>query len=1555
MSDRAGLGLVLGIAMLSALVPAPEALAAPPAHLRVPALDIAGLNHACGAAVDSKGDVYVSSAGESKVKIFNPSHTELGAISNTHEPCGLAVDTKGNLYVSEKAAGEVVRYHPTAYPFAGSPSYETPVTIDASGNAKGIAVDPTDDRLYVAEGNHVAIYKSSGSFEANTGEPALTEASGVAAYTSATGDRHLFVADAKGIAADELLIFSAPTIAGLKLRREINGSATPDGSFGFGPAGAYLAVDPGNRTPEGKCSGVAEQACTAGHLFLYDAVHKALDEFDATGEYLDRTASAAFADAEPTAVAIDRSGGPNDGTIYVTAGAGSGAEALAFGPLAAPSRATLGEPLSHLLAGAQAVATDSHGNVYAAAGSFIHVYQPNGTELLRTVGEQEVALIEDSNNPKDIAVDSSGKVYVLDERNGFPGEPKVTYYAPSAYPPVAGTTYARHEPGLVTEADFPAGKKFMTAIAVNPGPGQGKDHLFVVSNGVVREYNSAANGSGLLNGEFAGGLIGGIHESIAIDGASGAVYVAGNPHLITVVNAGGTEVLARIEGQGAPKGSFGFDPHVAVDQSNGHVVEYDAATSGAREYDAAGAFVAEFGDFTTVVRPYRVAIDGACAIHEPPLTESTSPTCHEYDPANGTAYVAYDDPNLTHPPYDVSAFGPLAYGEVPAAITGVAGGIDAGSATLNGTVDPNGFDLEECRFEYLTDAAYEDNIEHGHPVFEGAVSKGCAESNATIGHGTEPVPVHADVTSGISPQTTLYRFRLVAKNKYGESEGHAGLFGPPQLEAEASLPILYAEATLRVKVKPSGLATKYRFDYVDRESFEEQGGFEGPATRHTTWAELAPGEAAVPVSAAITGLAEGTEYRYRAVAENEAAAAEEPTQAFVTQARRAAEECPNVTYRFGLSANLADCRAYELVTPGQTDALSPFAANGGASSGSGGSFSNWLTLQRGEGAGDDLAYFTEGTLPGFEGNGRLDGYRAERGAGEHPSGGWQSALFSPGYAESAPGIHSFALQHGVAPDQLYSIWESNPEPEAFPETLPHGVYLRTPAGFEVLGRGSRGEDLGAVSRYLSAGGAHAIFASSAHLEPAAPPAPTQAVYDRAAGAASATVISTPPAGASPALEAEFESHDATYVAASEDGATVVFTVGGALYMHREGATVEIAAAPNTFAGLAADGGHVFYVAAGSSGNSPAPIFACDAEVGPCAGPGAHSPEEIAAAGIFAAVSPDGTRAFFSSAEDLSGGEVNENGEGAEAGAHNLYAWDGTGVRFVGRLSAGDFELKGFAGIAGMNLAAWTRAITPGNQSGRAYAPTRSTPDGVAFVFQSHARLTEYENEGVGEIYRYDPAAEEGERLLCVSCDPSGAPPSADALLEDIRSGIDSPVNESTMIANLTDSGKKIFFQSFDRLLPEDANEAEDVYEWVANGAGGCIRSGGCLALISSGQGETPSYLYGMSAEGNDVFFATKEKLVGADVAGSPSIYDARVGGGIPDPAAPAPCQGDACQGQGSEPPTLPSPASIGAGEGNEEPKAQPCRKGKHRVKGRCVKRHAKTHHRRAKHNRRARR
>jgi hypothetical protein len=107
-----------------------------------------------------------------------------------------------------------------------------------------------------------------------------------------------------------------------------------------------------------------------------------------------------------------------------------------------------------------------------------------------------------------------------------------------------------------------------------------------------------------------------------------------------------------------------------------------------------------------------------------------------------------------------------------------------------------------------------------------------------------------------------------------------------------------------------------------------------------------------------------------------------------------------------------------------------------------------------------------------------------------------------------------------------------------------------------------------------------------------------------------------------------------------------------------------------------------------------------------------------------------------------------------------------------------------------------------------------------------------------------------------------------------------------------------------------------VYEWEADGAGSCQSSsdnGGCLYLISTGQSDAASFFEGASASGNDVFFATRDQLVGQDTdGGNYDIYDARVDGGLAsqNPSPAASCSGTACQGPASAAPAAVTAASV---------------------------------------------
>ena len=1804
--------LVFLLAALSCLALAPQAQAAPPTHVRLPALDVAGLNHACGVATDSKGDLYATSAGEGKIKVYDSSHALLSEISNANEPCALAVTTTGTLYVSEKETGEVVRYKPSEYPPTGSVSYGAREVIDASGKAAGIAVDRTNNRLYVAEGDRISVYNADGtpytvnevqkisvenatggtftlsyegsaptkaieypeasatevkealeeipalagnveverlikglfsvtfvgalaakdvptieadgsgltgsgsqevtvsdlvkSFNGFVGEGALTDATGVAAYTGAEGSRlYLSVADAS---SDELKLFGGPTaLSAMRLQHTISGvdqdgdPETPDQPFEFGAAGAYLAADPGNESAAHKCTQVQfegrDQLCTGGHLFLYDAGHEVLDELDSTGRQLvDQLSAPGIADGEPTQVAVDRSGTEGDGMLYVSSGASTAAKLVAFGPLAMPSR-TLDESRSHVLAKAKAIATDFYGYVYVVAQKFTYVFDPKGTEVVKFE-------VPEAN---DLAIDSQCNVYTVEGAKA----PAVTYYDASQCPPTPSTTFTRHEPLLLE--DKVAGKEAAGTVggAVNPAD----DHVFVAGEDTffppkILEFEAASEGSGVV-GECAGAGLSpssGKRLDIDVDAATGEVYYSANARRLVGVTCGPEPELAREDkGGGCPNGQLGANPVIAVDQANGHLLEYSEDQGAAREYEAGGACVAEFGTFIDTTGSYRIAIDNSCAVHEPPLVGEA---CEEFDPAYGTTYVAFDSTNKEQK-YDVSAFGGLEYPE-PAKHKLTVEKKGSGSGTVKGgsSAEPSTIDCgTTCEHEYLeTEVVTLTATPSSENKFEGwtgcefepsetecevmalealkVVAKFGSEkpfkalkvSVAGTGEVTGPgidcpgdceeefgegvevllsasAPLGSELViwldgdcqgvetaactvtmdqdeevtaefgvehplltvkkegggtgkvssepSGIDCGVTCsHKFNLdeevelTAKADPGSkfqgwregdceaetvsaTEGTCEVKmsgGPmtvtaliaalPQAIAKAPNPIGYDEAILRGEVNPNGEVTKYHFEYLTQAEYEEAGNsFVG--AQSTSTANLAASEGFLAVSAPLTGLVEGTEYRFRLVAvAKEVGEASADGPAFTTLLRPQPQDCANAEYRTGPSTFLPDCRAYELVTPPPLN--EPVVT---FSHGSGGkSFNSFWVAPRGVGAGEGLGFGA--LIPGVD----PETSRATRGAGEHPEAEWGSEGVGFSYAQSA---HEEQF-HGVSADQRYWLLGIQGIVTPTEHSFPIGEYLRVPAGtangmcipepkasfeasdpqarFELVGCGDLGTDPEAEGSFVSVGGTHVIFTSKEQLEAGAPPKGTEAIYDREAGSSEAAVISTKPEGG------PFEGGEAPeYIASTEDGESVLFKAGGALYAHRGGKTTEVAASPNTFAGVSEDGSRVFYIDKSYGGSELTPLaglFVCGLGEGPCAGTGTHAPTQIATNAYFVNVSPDGSHVYFTT---------------KEAGNDNLYLWEKSATSFVAVLDPEDLVGFRFAadvgGQPGVNFAEslreWTSAIQgqTGNDlgRGRGASETRSTPDGQVMVFQSHAKLTSYENEGHGEIYRYAPGAPEDQQMLCVSCDPSGTPPSAnsfDTFLQLYRGNQRGFISPDTLLPNVTDDGRRVFFQSKSQLLPSDANQATDVYEWQApgfEGPGGdrCERPEGCLALISSGQGETSSVLYGMDADGANVFFETQEKLFPTDTLDSYSLYDARELGGIPYSLPAAPCAGDACQPPGPPPPALATPATTGAGEEGAEATRRPCPKGKHRVKGRCVKKkHAhkrKRHHRRSRHRR----
>ncbi len=317
-------------------------------------------------------------------------------------------------------------------------------------------------------------------------------------------------------------------------------------------------------------------------------------------------------------------------------------------------------------------------------------------------------------------------------------------------------------------------------------------------------------------------------------------------------------------------------------------------------------------------------------------------------------------------------------------------------------------------------------------------------------------------------------------------------------------------------------------------------------------------------------------------------------------------------------------------------------------------------------------------------------------------------------------------------------------------------------------------------------------------------------------------------------------------------------------------------------------------------------------------------------------SADGHYVYFTAAGQLVAGEP------VLGATQALYLWHDGVVTFIGSF--------GIADDVSFNLptASWVFERTSDN--GRVSADgkhvlfmTRSDTGfrgRFGFAGYDHGSTCTYDTSSGGpcrELYVYN---DDTRRLECASCNPAGATAGA---LTAINVNSSNTAQTSHLSHALSSDGRWVFFSTREALVPEDVNGRFDAYEYNT--------LTGQVHLLSSGTSTDDSYFMDASAGGGDAFFVTRQQLVGWDVDNAYDLYDARVGGGLPDPvAAPPVCAGEACQGQVNAPPAAAATASdVFSGHGDAIPHLRPrvvrrtplrCKRGTRRkvVRGRqrCV-------------------
>lgn len=778
----------------------------------------------------------------------------------------------------------------------------------------------------------------------------------------------------------------------------------------------------------------------------------------------------------------------------------------------------------------------------------------------------------------------------------------------------------------------------------------------------------------------------------------------------------------------------------------------------------------------------------------------------------------------------------------------------------------------------------------------------------------------------------------------------------------------------------------------------------------------------------LSGLAPATTYHYRFVSESsgggptvgtdpdgegpaEANLAEGGEATFTTPAlpQPQAGSCANEEFRTGPSARLPDCRAYELVSPldkNNTDIYPLQNIN-----------SNPAALNQAALSGEKLTYTTS---QGF-GDTRGVPYVSQYIASRDPSQGWSSDAITPPQGISPVEISGridvefraftedlceSALLHTtdllLAPEaqvgfpNIYRRENCGPAADSYTAATTTEPPNTKPANFLPTVRG------------LSGDGRCVAFGFPDQLTPEAIPGPALSqIYYSCEGQPLRLLSVLPNGTATPTSSAvgtvpaplQGFRNSPTASAVSQDGARVYWTnahegpeklylrlnpdqeqsaiAAGQCTEPEKACTLKVsetvASGRASFWAASEDGGRALFTLEGASNianGGAAKLY--DYEL-------AQEDSTLIAnevTGVLGA-SKDAQRIYFLSKAQLTSGP-NAEGMTPTKGKANLYLFDadregGDRYRFIATLAPSDANV--------ITNATHPSVLTPVNLE--SFKKTsRVSADGHGLAFMSAAPLTGYDNldsqsgKADAEVFAYRAEANGGEGALhCLSCNPTNQRPRGRAVLTEEQDVLVTwaaallPVYATELYGSrvISQDGNRVYFNSFEALIPTDTNGKADVYQWQAPGSGTCTEqspsysppNGGCLDLISSGESPSDSAFVDASADGADVFLATDSSLISQD-PGLVDIYDARVGGGFPPPPPPiAPCEGEACQGPPA-PPNDPTPGSLSfRGAGNvKQTKPRPCPKGKVRRKGRCVKKHkgratdkARAHKPRSEHDR----
>ena len=1161
-------------------------------------------NQPCGVAVDqSDGDVYVADQSQRVWRYTpagaTPAETDYsGGIDPGFVGCQLAAEA-GRVYLGkyEGSFNEgLSRFRASTFA-VGTPPTPSGVEIDTGAafiGIKAVAVDPLSGNVYADRGSEIAVFQSG----APGGSAPL--------YTFGAGD---FASSSPGVAVKSGgNAYVADRHNGGK-EVDVYGPQIPD------PSRSY-STSFGN----GHFTGSNPQALTvdqsSGDIYLINSATSSVERYTAGGSPDNFTCAGCSTNSlsgfsfgisiGKAEIAVDNSGGPADGDVYVTDTVNNQVKVFASD----------GEPLITLTGTEDpngafnqpcGVAVDqSDGDVYVADQSQrVWRYTPAGA----TPAETDYSGGIDPGFVGCQLAAEAGRVY-LGKYEGSFNEGLSRFRA---------STFAVGTPPTPSGVEIDTGAAFIgiKAVAVDPLSG----NVYADRGSEIAVFQSGAPGGSAPLYTFGAGDFASSFPGVAVK-SGGNAYVADRHNGGKEVDVYGPEVYGKLlnvfkdgSGSGLVSGGSAAEPGAidcgatcesaflegtevtltAMPEAGSNFAGWSGceSTSGAEGEVCTVTMDSDTGVTATFVSEHLTVAKVGTGTGTVTATPNTGPEADAAIDCGATCEAGFQEGT-----------------EVD--LTATAAGDSHLAGWTSGCDSVGGPDDEVCTV--TMDEDHEVTASFFKPklkVLKAPSGSGTVESNpAGISCGGSCESLFGYGSTALLTPTPASGSAFV---RWAEGECDAileedkcevtlsedreveAIFGAaPRVTAE-SFRAHDTSARLKGSIDPESETTKYRFQYVTEAHYQAEA-FLGADSVPVPASELEPADSPVDVAAVAEGLIPSTAYRFRLVAINPLGEDSGEAVAFATHASESAfGACPNQAFREagGPSVHLADCRAYEQASPVDKN---------------GGTLQAYVALTKASLAGDGITFESGAGIPGGEGAQNFPIYMASRSAD-----GWSTqGLYPPAsYGESGSVL-------GWTPDFALAFSRVRFAPGEYPQAL--------------LERRRNGEPVSELVPFTSPAPGYQIVGSSANDSEvvfsaqgvlsvkAGDPAPASGktnVYaaDRTAAELSLVGIlpdGTVPVGGSSAIGGYAQEMNVV----SRDG-SVFFTAGGTNQIYLREHPTE----PET---TAVDG----------EGNCvPDPILACTVavEASQASEPDPDGPFEPTFRGASAA---DSSSAFFTSKEEL---------------------------------------------------------------------------------------------------------------------------------------------------------------------------------------------------------------------------------------------------------------------------------------------------------------------------------